>query len=83
MNLTWLDGLDDDQKKNVRADFKSALILRKRLKEILEDKIDTKRVAVRKDTNYDKPSWDNYVADSLGYERAMSEVISLLIDKEK
>lgn len=83
MKTVWLDGLDDDQKKEIKGDFKSALILRKRMKKLLEDKIETKRTSIRKDTNYDKPNWENYVADGIGYERAINEIINLIEDEEK
>jgi len=75
-------GLDEDQKKDLRADFISAQVLRKRLIKIMEDKIDTKRTSVRNDQNYDKPNWENYVADGIGYERAMYEIISLITSDE-
>lgn len=78
MKTVWTKSLDKDQAKDVRADFISAHILRKRLTEILEEKIETKRTAIRNDQNYDKPNWSNYVADSIGYERALQEVISLI-----
>lgn len=83
MKTVWYDGLDEAQKKDLRADFISAHILRKRLRKLLDDKIDTKRTAIRKDTNYEKPNWDNYMADSLGYERALNEIMTLIEDEEK
>lgn len=82
LKSVWYDGLDEDQKKDLRADFISSSILRKRLVKLLNDKIDTKRKAVRNDQNYDKPNWENYVADSLGYERALAEIISLITSDE-
>lgn len=82
LKSVWYNGLTEDQKKDLRADFISAQQVRKRLKEILEDKIDTKRKSVRNDSNYDKANWENYVADSLGYERALAEIISLLSTDE-
>lgn len=78
MKTNWTSGLDKDQARDVRADFISAQLLRKRLTQLLEEKIETKRTALRKDQSYDKPNWQNYVADGIGYERALTEVISLL-----
>lgn len=83
LKSVWYVGLDEDQKKELRADFISAQVLRKRLIHLLEDKIDTKRKAVRNDDNYDKANWQNYVADALGYERALIEVINLIESEEK
>lgn len=78
MKTAWTAGLDKDAAKEVRADFISAHLLRKRLTQMLNDKIETKRAALRKDQSYDKANWPNYVADGLGYERALTEVLSLL-----
>lgn len=83
LKTVWTNGLDEDQKKDLRADFISAQRLRKRLIELLNDKIDTKRVAMRNNDNYDKANWEYLMADSLGYERALTEVISLLTAEEK
>jgi len=78
MKSIWVDGLEPDATLEMKGDFTSSHLLRKRMKKILEDKIETKRVGVRKDANYDKPNWANYVADSIGYERALAEIISLI-----
>lgn len=83
MKTVWTKGLDNDQIKDLRADFVSATVLRKRLIELLNDKIETKRVSMRNDENYDKPNWNYLMADSLGYERALNEVINLIISEEK
>jgi len=80
---TWLEGLDDDQKNELRGDLISSQLVRKRLTKLLEDKIDTNRTAVRKKENYDKPNFSVLVADSIGYERALSEIISLLVVETK
>lgn len=82
LKTTWYTGLDEDQKKELRADFISAQLLRKRLIKMLEDKIDTKRTMMRNDDNYDKANWNYLMADSLGYERALHEVISLITSDE-
>lgn len=82
MKSNWYTGLDESQKKDLRADFISAQVLRKRLTKLLEDKIETKRISMRNDENYDKPNWNYLMADSLGYERALNEVISLIVSEE-
>lgn len=83
MKTVWTDGLEPDVIREIKGDFVSSRLIRKRLKKLIEDKIDTKRVSVRKDTNYDKGNWDNYVADAIGYERALYEIISLIEENEK
>lgn len=82
MKTVWTEGLEPDQVIELRGDYVSSRLVRKRLKKILEDKIETKRTTVRKD-NYNMPNWANFVADSIGYERALSEIISLIEENEK
>lgn len=82
MKTEWRAGIEPDAVDELRGLFKGSSIVRKRLIEILEGKIDTVRTDARKKVNYDKANWSEYVADSLGYERALSEVISLLTDVE-
>lgn len=82
LKTTWYTGLDEDQKKELRADFISAHLLRKRLTKLLNDKIETKRTMMRNDENYEKANWNYLMADSLGYERAMNEIINLITSDE-
>lgn len=83
MKTVWTEGLDTKMALEMRGDFISSHLVRKRLTKLLEDKIDAKRKFIRKDERYDTPNWDKLVADSLGYERALAEVISLLESPEK
>lgn len=81
MKLSLLQGLEKDQAQELRGDFLSAHLLRKRIIEVLHDKIETKRNSVSRD--YDNPNWNNKVAHSFGYEEALKEVIGILSEKEK
>ena len=74
-------GLDEDQAKDIRADFKSALILRNRIIKLLEDKIESNLKASRDSKNYENPNWAYKQADARGYERALYEVINILSEK--
>lgn len=71
-------GLDPQIEKDLRGDFKSSLLIRKRLVEVIKDKIETNRSKLRKDVNYENASWAYQQADGVGYERALHEIISLL-----
>lgn len=80
MITTWLKGLNDEQKQLLRQDFKGSISVRIRLQKILEDKkAHSGKDALRKD-NYALSNWAYLQADSIGYERALNEVISLLFD---
>ena len=84
MKSTWLDGIEPDVAKEIRGDFISSHLVRKRLTKILNDKIETSHASLRQKDVYDKPNFGVIAADSIGYERALREVISLIEnDKEK
>lgn len=80
MKTVWTEGLETDVIREIKGDYVSSKLVRKRLKKILENKIETKRASVRKDENYNLPNWEKMVADAIGYERALYEVISLIED---
>lgn len=78
MKSIWLDGLEEDQRKELKGDFISSQLVRKRLSKLINDKIETNRVGVRKKENYDVAHFPALVADSIGYERALVEILGLL-----
>ena len=82
MKTVWTSGLTPEQKKEMTSAFTSAGFLRERLSGILEDKIETNRTASISKTSYDNPNWAYLQADAVGYERAMKEIISLLLSKK-
>lgn len=82
MKAAWTAGLEEQRTKDIRGDFKSSLIVRKRLKEILEGKIETSLVSMMNKNNYDTANWSYLMADNVGYARAMREIINLIIEDE-
>ena len=83
MKTVWTEGLEPDVAKEIRGDFISSHLVRKRLKKIVEDKIATSHASLRQKDIYDKPNFGVLAADSIGYERAMREIISLIDSPEK
>ena len=81
MKLTLSQGLEPDAAKELKGRFLEARLLRKRIMEVLNDKIESKRTSVSRD--YDNPNWNNHVAHAFGYEEALKEVISILSEKEE
>lgn len=79
MKTVWTTGLSsDDTKKDIAESFSQGALLRRRLSELLQDKMDTEVVARTKREDYESPSWAYKQADSSGYLRALREVISLI-----
>jgi hypothetical protein len=78
MKTTWTKGLTPEQTTELRKDFVGAVILRKRLQSLLDAKATLSREASMSKDAYTNPNWAYLQADARGYERALSEVISLL-----
>lgn len=78
MKTSLTKGLSQAQSIELRKDFEHSTILRRRMVELLREKIDSRRVESISKEDYTSPSWAYKQADSIGYERAMQEVISLL-----
>lgn len=78
MKTVWFKGLDKDYEKELRGDFASSVFLRKRLTEILNDKIQGSQKESRGKISYENSNWAYLQADARGYERAFSEIISLI-----
>jgi hypothetical protein len=81
MKTVWTKGLTEEQKTELRKDFVGSVILRRRLKELLEEKIKTTRTGTTSKDAYEKPAWPFIQADAIGYERALNEIISLISEK--
>lgn len=80
MKLAWLEGLRADDKDKMKDAFKSSLFLRTKLASILNKKTDAERKSLITKSSYDNPNWALIQADSVGYQRAMQEVINLVTD---
>lgn len=78
MKTVWTKGVENPQE--IKQLFKEAHILRQRLVELLEDKTGSETRDRLNKASYASPSWALRQADSVGYCRAISEVISLLTE---
>lgn len=82
MKTNWTKGLTAEQAMELKKDFVSCPLLRKRLTELSREKIESHRKALVSKEGYANPSWAYQQADGIGYERALLEVISLLNDEK-
>jgi hypothetical protein len=78
MKLEWTKGLTEEASKLIKQDYIAAQYLRKRLSELLSEQSDNHRKQLNSKVNYDSPSWAYLQADSVGYQRALEEVINLI-----
>lgn len=79
-NLTR--GLPKDHKAEIRKEFRSCSVLRKRIREILNDKLQARFKVMQNVKSYEG-EWAAQQASDLGYCKAMNELISLLEDDKK
>lgn len=79
MKSSWTQGLDEQLVKDIRGDFASSLITRKRLAKLLEDKIKSADKSSLNKEGYDIANWALKQADLIGYKRALIEVIDLIL----
>lgn len=80
MKSTWTKGLDAETVKRITSDFQASGGLRERLATISKAKADTLRSSITSKDMYESPSWAYVQADAVGYERAINEIISLILD---
>lgn len=82
MKVAWTSKLDKEVASGIRQSYKEALLIRKRLTEMLEEK---SKVSVRSSHSkdgYECANWAYKQADARGYERALREVMDLLKETE-
>ena len=76
MKTVWTSGIEKDAKDEMKQAYGAATLLRKRLASLCQDKIDG---AFTLNTDeYDCPNWVYKQADTIGYQRALKEVLSLI-----
>lgn len=75
---TWTRGLDTQLTIDVKQNYRESLVIRKRLKQILKDKVEEAHNASLTKDKYDCPNWALLQADAMGYERALKLIDSLL-----
>lgn len=78
MKTVWTKGLNEQQKEEIRGAFVGSANLRSRLTHLLNEKIQSRRKDSIGVDKYDSPGWAYLQADTVGYERALNEVISLI-----
>lgn len=78
MKTAITKGLNEVEADEMRQCFVHAAFLRKHLQKLMAEKINASNRIVRSKDSYSIPNWAFLQADAVGYERALTEVISLL-----
>lgn len=80
MKTSWTKGLSKEQTEDIKYHFKEGKYLRNKLQKMLEDKLSLAEKASVATELYESPNWAAKQADTVGYKRALYEIISLLED---
>lgn len=78
MKTTWTKGLEPQKATEIKQEFIGGALLRERLITLLTEKQDNSLKKSRNEEAYANANWAYLQADARGYERALSEVISLI-----
>ena len=78
MKASWTTNETRERTVEIRSNFMASSLMRKKLEELLNRKIEASLVNSRSKDNYSLAGWPYLQADSVGYERALREVISLI-----
>ena len=79
MKTSITKGIKDKQTvADLTSSFTASYRLRERLILLLNNKVHAKDAALLSDDSYDCANWAYKMADSQGYKKAISELISLL-----
>ena len=78
MKTCWTRGLESDVHPEMKQLFKESLVIRERLRVLLEEKIEESVKESRSKANYASAAWPYKQADHRGYERALAEIISII-----
>lgn len=80
MKSSVVKGLEPDEAAEIKQSFVASKRLRKQLVNVFKEKSDTILRLRISDEEYNSPSWPYKQADAVGYQRAISEIISILSD---
>lgn len=78
MKASWTVNETKERVVEIKGNFIGSSLMREKLMELIQKKIDVSAVASRSKENYGLAGWPFLQADAVGYERALKEVISLI-----
>lgn len=79
ISLSYVSDLKDVDKERFNQEYNHARGVLLKLRKILVEKKETSLTHQQRLDNYEIPSWSEKMADSVGYQRALNEVIKNLL----
>lgn len=84
ISSSLLHGLKDDERKKYKEYLVHNKELLDRIVNIMRDERNQSVMTMAAVANYEKAAWPQYVADQLGYQRALAKMIGILtLDREE
>lgn len=74
---------DESDKKRMREEFAGSRWMLDHLDKVIDRRINESHRTMRDKTYYEMPCWDKYMADQLGYQRALIYIKSLIEESDK
>lgn len=82
MDARFYKGLKtEEEKEQMKMNFVSSGLLRTKVVSLLTEELEAVRRESRKEDNFDKAAWSEYIAFKLGEEKRIIKLIKLLSDK--
>lgn len=78
MKTVWWKGVDKDQEDPIREYYIQGLQMRKRMKVILNEEIESLHNDMLNEAHFESPNWALVQADRLAQIKALKRVISLI-----
>lgn len=78
MFKSWTLGVSKEIATDITQNFKESVVMRRRLRHLLQEKSESYAREVEAKATYDSPNWAYIQADRVGYARAIREIISLI-----
>lgn len=79
MKAAWVSGIKDkDEKNRIKNEYESSRFLLDRFIKLLIRKEIASIKRMQDPKVYDKPNFNHYVADQLGFQRCLKEIINLI-----
>lgn len=78
MKTIWWKGVEKDQEDSIREYYIQGLHMRKRMKVILNDEIESLHNDMLNESHLESPNWALIQADRLAQIKALKRVISLI-----
>ena len=80
MKTCWTQGINKELAIDITQNYKESLVMRRQLVNILNSKIEQNRKEESSKSLFDNPNWALLQSNKMGYERALRDIIELILE---